>query len=175
MKKTLLSLLLLILPFIGVAQDKIGIMNPQLVLASLPETQAIEQNLQNFVTQRQSEFEAKYSEWLEQVTEYQQNLEANVLTAQAQQEEEQRLAEAQAELEGMEQRFQVDLQNRRAELLEPVIQRMDVAMQEIAEENGIQMILNQATAGGDPIVYFISSNAMNITQMVIDRMSAESN
>lgn len=172
MKQTLLSLLLLALPLTGFAQDKIGIMNPQQVLSSVPETRAIEQNLQAFVEQRQAEFETKYSQWLERVTQYQQSLEANLLTEQAQQEEEQRLAEVQAELEGMEQRFQVDLQNRRAELLEPLIQRMDEAMQQIADENGIDMIINQATAGGDPIVYFVSAKAMNITQMVIDRMNA---
>ncbi len=175
MKHIFLSLSLLVLPLIGFAQDKIGIMNPQLVLSSLPETRAIEQNLQGFVEQRQAEFETKYTAWLERVTKYQQNVEANLLTTQAQQEEEQSLAEVQAELEGMEQRFQVDLQNRRAELLEPLIQRMDETMQKIAAENGIDMILNQATAGGDPIVYFVSARAMNITQMVIDRMNDSAN
>lgn len=153
------------------AQVKVGVMNPQEVLAALPEARSIEESLQQFVTQKETEFQTRYTEWLERVTQYQQNLEANLLTAEAQAREEAELTEIQGELEAMNQRFQVDLQNRRAQLLEPLLQRMDQAMADVAEERGIEIVLNRATSAGDPIVYFASARATDITPLVIERLT----
>lgn len=152
------------------AQLRIGILNPQEVLSALPETKALETDLEAFVTKRQQDFEAKYTAWLEEVTQFQQNLQSGVLSEQAQQEITAQLGATQQELEVMEQRFQVDLQTKRAELLEPLLTRMETAMQEVAKEKGLDFILNEATATGDPIVYFASSKATNVTQNVIDKL-----
>lgn len=152
------------------AQLRVGILNPQEVLAALPETKALEANLEAFVTSRQQDFEAKYTAWLDEVTKFQQNLQSGVLSQQAQEEITNQLGATQQELEVMEQRFQIELQEKRAELLEPLLNRMETAMQEVAKEKGLDFILNEATASGDPIVYFASSKATNVTQNVIDKL-----
>lgn len=153
------------------AQVRVGVMNPQEVLAAMPEVRSIEENLQQYVTEKETEFQTRYTEWLERVTRYQENLEGNLLTQEAQAREETELTEIQAELEAMNQRFQIDLQNRRSQLLEPLLARMDQAMAEVAEENGIGIVINKATAAGDPIVYFASARATDLTPLVIQRLS----
>ncbi|MDR9388621.1 MAG: OmpH family outer membrane protein [Balneolaceae bacterium] len=172
MKTLLLSMLLGFVSLTTHAQSSVGIMNPQEVLAQLPETQAVEQQLQQFVAERQADFEARYTTWVQDVTTFQESVAEGELTSQAQQQEEQRLTQLQTELETLEQQFQADLQNRRAQLLDPILERMDVAMAQVAKEQDLSLVINKATAAGDPIVYFTSNNAVDITDAVVEQMNS---
>ena len=171
MKTFLLSLLLVFASLTAYAQPSIGIMNPQEVLAQLPETQAVEQQLQQFVAERQADFETRYTTWVQDVTTFQESVAEGVLTPQAQEQEE-RLTQLQVELESLEQQFQADLQNRRAQLLNPILERMNLAMEQVAQDQNLSLVINKATAAGDPIIYFASNNAIDITEAVVAQMNS---
>ena len=64
-----------------------------------------------------------------------------------------------------------EITQKRAQLLQPIIEKIDQIMAEVAQEKGLDLILNEATSYGDAIVFF-SSEELNITQEVLTRMIA---
>ena len=55
-----------------------------------------------------------------------------------------------------------------------IIEKIDQIMAEVAQEKGLDLILNEATSYGDAIEFF-SSEELNITQEVLTRMIVSGN
>ena len=68
---------------------KIGYVNPQAILASMPEMKAVQQRLQNFTARKQQELTTKEQAFQQQVNAYQQKI--GVISSEAQRQEEARL------------------------------------------------------------------------------------
>lgn len=147
-------------------------MNPERVMDSLPETEEIQRELEQFVQQRQQEFTESYSVWIEAVTSYEERVEDGTLTGQQRQQEEERLMEQEEELGNMEQRIQAQIQNRQNELIGPVMQRVEDAMETVARELDLDYVLNQQTSAGDPVVYYSSERGVDITDQVIEKLTS---
>lgn len=139
-------------------------MNPQKVLDELPQTVTIRQQMENFIQQKQQELLSRE----EQVNlEYSNFLQNAVNLSEVELEtEQQRLEGLRDELAQMQQNAEVEVQQKRAELLSPVLQKMDEAVAKIAEEMGLDFVLNENTRAGDTILFYGSSE-MNITEKVI--------
>jgi len=75
---------------------KIGYVNPQSILANMPEMRAVQQRLQNFTARKQQELLTLEQDFQTQVAQYQQKV--GVISAEAQQQEEVRLGQLQQEL-----------------------------------------------------------------------------
>lgn len=171
MKRLSITLLLLLVPLAASAQLKVAVMNPDSVLDALPETGQVQTELQDYIQERQSAFQTRYQDWINQLTEYSEQAEAGNLTEQEQQEEEERLAELQQEMNSLQQRIQQQIEQRRAELFNPLSERVDQAIAEVSEEMGLDYVINKASTAGDPIVYYASERAPDITQNVIDKLT----
>lgn len=171
-KKIVLTILIVSIPLLASAQMKVGIMNPERVMDSLPETEEIQRELEQFVQQRQQEFTESYSVWIEAVTSYEERVEDGTLTGQQRQQEEERLMEQEEELGNMEQLIQAQIQNRQNELIGPVMQRVEDAMETIAIELDLDFVLNQQTSTGDPVVYYSSERGVDITDQVIEILTS---
>jgi len=172
LRKTVLTILLASIPLLAAAQLKVGIMNPERVMDSLPETEEIQRELEQFVQQRQQEFTESYSVWIEAVTSYEERVEDGTLSGQQRQQEEERLMEQEEELGNMEQRIQAQIQNRQNELIGPVMQRVEDAMETVARELDLDYVLNQQTSTGDPVVYYSSERGVDITDQVIEKLTS---
>lgn len=172
LRKFILTILLTAIPFLVSAQLKVGVMNPERVMDALPEVEQVQQELQRFVEQRQQAFTDEYSVWIESVTEYEEQVEAGTLTGQQRQQREQELAEKEQELEALEQRIQRQIQNRQNELLSPVMQRVENAMQDVAQELELEYVINRQTSMGDPVVYYASERGVDITDRVIQKLTS---
>lgn len=171
MIKKFSSTLILLLVFVSataVAQVKIGYMNMQEVLSELPERQQIEEQLNSLVEEKQQELQQQATDFQNAVAQYQEN--QNALSEQQRQTREEELAEMQDSLNEYQQSIQVEVQQRRAELLQPVYNRIDQAIAAIADEMGLDFVLNKSTNMGDNIVYFSSQQELDITPKVIDRL-----
>lgn len=168
-----LSLFLLIATVTSVAQVKIGYMDVQNVLSELPEMKNIESELGNFVTQKQQQLQDRTASFQEAVADYQQN-QASMSQAQQQSREEE-LAEMENELRNFQQSLQVEIQQYRNKLLEPVYADIDEAIASIAENMNLDFVLNKATTNGENIVHYSSQENLNITDRVIERIKNQSN
>jgi len=171
MKKLQLLLFALLFPLVAQAQLSVGVMSPDQVLDALPETAQIESQLQEFVQQREQEFQARYQSWIEEITAYSEAAEAGELTEQQQVEEEQRLADLEEELSSFQTRTQNQIRQRQNELFTPLLSRVEEAMQNVSDEMGLSYVLNKQSGTGDPIVYYISDRGVDITDRVIQYLS----
>ncbi len=171
-RKFILTILLTTLPFIALAQLKVGTMNPERVMDAMPETQQIQQELEQYVQQRQQEFTEEYSVWIEAVTEYEEQVENGTLSGQQQQQLEQELMEQEEELGNMEQRIQAQIQNRQNELMGPIMQQVENALEVVAQEMDLDYVINQQTSQGDPVVFYASDRGIDITDRVIEQLTS---
>ena len=136
------------------AEMKIGYVNPQAVLAKMPEMAAIQKRLQNFTEKKQQELLQKEQSFQQQVAEYEQK--AGVRTEEANQREQQRLAQLQQDLSTAQQEAEQALQQRRQELLGPMFTQIGTAIDAVAEDMGLTYVLNTTTSSGDLIILYAS-------------------
>ncbi|MDR9415271.1 MAG: OmpH family outer membrane protein [Gracilimonas sp.] len=160
MKKLSLILISFFIAFSAIdfakAQDdtKIGYVNPQAVLAKMPEMAAIQKRLQNFAEQKQQELLTKEQEFQTAVTEYEQK--AGVRTQEANQREQERLNQMQQDLMTAQQEAETALQRRRQELLSPMFNQIGSAIDAVAESMDLTYVLNTTTSSGDQIILYAS-------------------
>lgn len=171
MKQIILTTLFILLPLTVFGQLKVGTMNPDAVLDALPETEQVESQIQQFIQERQGEFQNQYQVWIEDLTEFSEMAEAGQISGEEQTQREQELQERQEELSNMESRIQRQIQQRQNELFSPLLNRVDAAMSEVAEELELEFVINQTASSGDPIVYYSSQRGVDITERVIQKLT----
>lgn len=171
MKKLQLILIALLFPVAAQAQLSVGVMSPDEVLDALPETTQIETQLQEYVQEREAEFQSRYQSWIEEITAYSEAVEAGEYSEQQQVEEEQRLAELEEELTSFQTRIQNQIRQRQNELFTPLLTRVEEAMQTVSAEMELSYVLNKQSGTGDPIVYYVSDRGVDITDRVIQYLT----
>jgi len=171
MKKIIIVTLFLMIPTLVSAQLRVGIMSPDDVLDAMPEAAQVQSQLENFIQQRQNSFQARYQEWIAELTEYAELMENGTMSDAEQRQREEALAEKQEELNSLQQRIESQIQQRQAELFNPLLVKVEEAMAEVSEELGLDFVLNKTSNTGDPIVYYASQRAADITQRVIQKLT----
>lgn len=155
----------------AVAQPKIGYLNPQDVLDELPEKAEIENELNQFLDEKETEFEEQSIEFQNEMAEFQQQQE-NLGEAEARREQE-RLEVMNQELQQSQQQIEQELQQRQSQLLQPLLTQINVAIENVAKDMELDYVLNEATGEGEMILIFVSSegkNNLDITQKVLNLM-----
>lgn len=150
-------------------QIKVGYMNPQEVLDQLPETTEIEQELNTLVQQKREELKTRSGEFQQALANYRQDSASMSEEQKSKREEE--LAGHEQELIQFQQTIQQQIQQRRAELMAPVYDRMDRAISAIAENMDLDFVLNETTGFGETIIFYASDQKLNITQQVLEHMN----
>lgn len=172
MKKRILLLIAVVATFGAVqAQVKIAYMNPNEVLVQLEEVAAIDQQIQALIAQRDEEIIAKATQLQQAFTDYES--ERLALTQQQQQAKEQELLQQNQDLESERDSYLNEIRQRRAQLMQPIIERMDAAIQKIATSMSIDLILNEGTSYGDAIVFYANAERLNITNQVLEELKSE--
>ena len=150
---------------------KIGYVNPQSILANMPEMRAVQQRLQNFTARKQQELSTLEQEFQTQVAEYQQKV--GVISADAQQQEEARLGQLQQELLQAQEVAEQELAQRRDELVGPLLEQIGSAIEAVAQKQGLSYVLNTTTSSGDMIILYASEDfraKFDITQSVMEEL-----
>ncbi len=152
-------------------QQEIGYVDPQAILTKMPEMKAVQQRIQNFIADKQAELEEQRQEFQAALEEYQQKM--TVMSAEAKAEEEKKLGQMQAELRRAQRQAQQAIQQKQQELVAPLIESINNAIAEVAQEKGLAYVLNTTTSNGDVIILYTSQEAQqkyDITQEVMDRL-----
>ncbi len=150
---------------------KIGYVNPQSILANMPEMRAVQQRLQNFTARKQQELSTLEQEFQTQVAEYQQKV--GVISADAQQQEEARLGQLQQDLLQAQEVAEQELAQRRDELVGPLLEQIGAAIETVAQKQGLSYVLNTTTSSGDMIILYASEDfraKFDITQSVMEEL-----
>lgn len=177
MKNALLLSTLLLILFMGYiptaqAQEmKIGFVDPNAVLSRMPEMAAVERRLQNFAERKRRE----YSQLQQTIQTDSESLEArrSVISPEAVNREEQRLTNMYMELQQFEQLYAAELQQQQAELMGPLLNRVQEAINAVSAELGLTYVLNTMTNNGDFIILYASAEMQekyDITAKVAQRL-----
>lgn len=170
MKKTLAIAILFagIFTFECVAQLKIGYTNPLRILNELPEVIEIDKTIENFIIEKNSELADKATNLQQIFSDYENNMSAMSQQQRTQREEE--LLELNEQFEAERTKMMNEVQQKRNELLQPVIERMNKAMAEVAEELGLDLILNDGTSTGDAIIFYASDEKLDVTERIVNKL-----
>lgn len=137
------------------AQTKIGYTNLEVVLTHLPEVKRVEEELAKYHETLATRIAAKEAYAQGRLEEYQRKVQADPLMSRDEKENlEKELLKLDDELKREREQADVNLQFKRAELLDPVMQRVEGALREVAAEGGYKIILNQTTSAGVSTILF---------------------
>jgi outer membrane protein len=153
------------------ADMKIGYVEPMIILERMPEMASIERRLQNFMERKNREIADMEMDLAQRLEDYQRR--RSVISTEAREREEENLTRLQVELQQMQASAQQELQQQQVELISPVIEKIQVAIDEVAVEMGLTYVLNTMTNNGDFIILYVSDEVrrnFNITERVMTKL-----
>lgn len=128
------------------AQSKVAHINTQELLASMPEMKTAEAEIQKIGKTYEAEIQASLKELENKMKQYQAEAETQTL------EENEKRAQ---EVEGMrqsiaqyQQQARTDLDKKKFDLLKPITERAQSAIQKVAKAQGFQYVLDSTMGGG---------------------------
>lgn len=139
------SLLIVLFCVAGTIQaQKFGYVNSAALLAEMPEVKQFESNLEALQKQLQKKGQGMVEKLQQDYLAIQQKIERGELSPQQQQQEGKKLEERQQEIAKFEQDMVNQLQEKRNKELQPIVDKVNKAIADVAKENGYQFIFDQA-------------------------------
>ena len=123
--------------------QKFGYVNSAEILAAMPAMKAAESNLEGLQKQLQKKGQGMVENFQTDVAALQKEAQAGNLTPKQQEEESVKLEKRREEIGAFEQKMMADLQEKRAELLKPIYDSINEAIEAVAKEGNYQFIFDQ--------------------------------
>lgn len=150
----------------AVAQQKIGHVDIQYILTTLPEYKEVESQLKTLESQLMKQSQAKEQEFQQKLQEYQEGAASMADVVRADKERE--LQALQASYAEFQQTAQTSLQTKTQELLNPLYTKIGTAIDEVAQENGYSHILNVGVAQLDIVIY--GNKDYDVSNLVLTKL-----
>lgn len=147
---------------------KIGWTNIDHILQSLPDSKEIQTKL----TTERSQYEKLYQEKAQEAQKLFEDYQKNVtsMSAVIKADKEKVLSNKQQELQELETNSQQALQAKQQELLSPVMDKIQKAIEDVAKEAGYTYVLNSDAGYGTTPVLLVAPDADNITNLVLKKL-----
>lgn len=145
---------------------KIGYTDAQLIVAQMGEYRTILSQLQGMADSGQSEYQGLIQSYQEKLTDYQKK--QALLSDAARATREQELTTMQGEIQQFLANKEQELADREEELMNPLLERVQNAINEVAGEQGLTLVIN-AQASGSPVLLYADSS-MDVTEHVMDKL-----
>jgi outer membrane protein len=151
---------------------KIGYTNVDYIIGKLPESKVMQNQLEVTKAQLDKALGETYKEAQEKYEAYQKNG-AN-MTDVIRADKEKELQNLQTRIQEMQNNAQTSLQTKQQQLLEPILTKVNNAIQEVGKESGFLYILNMdAGAGTTPIILFAASEDNNATNLILRKLGVD--
>jgi len=151
--------------------QKIGTLNMEYVLASMPEIKSIQSTLSGLQTQLQKQGEAKQGQYQQKVSKYQS--EGQSMTIGDRQQLEREIAALEEELQTFATAAQTKLETKQAELMGPINKRVGEALEALVAEQGYTHVFNVGVPqAGLEILYFVDPD-YDVSNLVLKKMGIE--
>jgi outer membrane protein len=141
---------------------KLGHINSQELLASMPESDSAQKKLERIANEHQQVLEEMTVEFNKKFDTYRKAISAGTMSDLARNAKEAELEDLQNRIQQFEQTAQDDLQQKRVELFTPIQERALKAVNEVAEENGFTYIFDM----GMGAVVYSSPDSQDIMPLV---------
>ncbi len=163
-KNILLALALTIVTAISVhaQQLKFGHFDSEAFLSSLPEAKSVEKVLNDEQSKMENQLVALQEDFQKQVQDYQQK--ANTMTAEQAQAKEAELTELQQRIYTFRQTSLQDLQKKQQELIQPILQKIRAAVEQVGANNGFIYIFERSVSS--QAILFNGTQSVDVTPLV---------
>lgn len=122
------------------AQDKFGHVNFDELVSLMPGQDSIKSTLNNYVKGLENQAQTMQSELESKYADYQAN--QATMSEIIRQTKEKEITDLQQRIEAFNQQAQYDIQNKQLELTQPLLDKAQKAIEEVAKENGFTYIIN---------------------------------
>lgn len=152
------------------AQIKIGFINADYILSQMPEAKQVEEDLKNTQKQYETLYQGKVKDFQDKLAVY-EKLSADPKTADIiKQDKEKELQNLQTSIQEFQQNSQSSLQKKQAQLLQPLLKKVEENMHAVAAENAYTYVFNyDAGMGTAPILLHYPTDA-NMSDLVLKKM-----
>jgi len=152
------------------AQVKIGFINADYILSQMPEAKQVEEDLKNTQKQYETLYQSKVKDFQDKLAVF-EKLSADPKTADIiKQDKEKELQNLQTSIQEFQQNSQTSLQKKQAQLLQPLLKKVEENMHAVANENAYTYVFNyDAGMGTAPILLHYPTDA-NISDLVLKKM-----
>jgi len=149
-----------LISFTGLNAQKFGYLNSQALLAELPEVKQADANLQALQTQLEKKGQMMVQELEGKYKDLQRREQSGEISPKALDEEAKKLKEQEGELSKYEQEVQ-QLTTKRQELLQPLIDKVNNAIKQVATEGQFTYIFDSSTG-----ILLYAADSMDVTASV---------
>ena len=177
MKRTLSNILVGVFATVFILQaeaqvQKIGTANVEYILSNMPETKKIEADLQAYEKQLRTQLESKGAEYQRKLDEYQKGVQSGMMPAAVIADKEKELMSMQQSIQEFEKTAQQDLESKSMSMLDPVLAKVQTAIDKVAAANDYTYIIStHVDYGGSAIVlYSKNKEANDISNLVLKDM-----
>lgn len=152
------------------AQDapRIGYTDYELIIVQMPEYRELQQTLQTQAQTDQEELAAMEQNIQQKFAEYQEQ--SGVLSPEARQTREDEIVQLQTELQQDQQRRLQALDRRQNELLQPLLEQLQNAINEVATARGLELVLSSRVSTEPVILYAGEGYTTDITAEVMSEL-----
>ena len=148
--------------------QKIGRISSNEIVFTMPETLEAQKQLQAFEKELQGQYETIVVEYNTKYQEFQKNFDS--LSDAVKQLKEKEIMELQTRLTEFQKAAAADLEKKNAELMQPVIEKANKAVQDVAKAGGYAVILETGS-----MVYFDEAQVKDITPDVKTKLGIDPN
>jgi outer membrane protein len=147
---------------------KIGYTDPEYILSLLPEYKQIESELRSYEKQLQNQLESKVREYRVKLKAYQE--EGINLPDVVRQDKEKELISMETNIKEFEENAMNSMQRKQNQLLDPVVQKIQKAIDEVAEENGYTYIFSTSVGNNGAIILYARNKTDDISDLVLIKL-----
>jgi len=158
MIKKLLLAIMLVLPMVGFAQGKFGVINTQSLMEGMPEMKEVQTQLEASGKKYEDEFKALQDEFQKKYTELQSMEETTPQTIKDRRVQE--IQELQQKIEQFRATATQDLGRQQEQLIAPIQQKVMTAIQAVGDEGGFTFIFE------NQVPVYVGKDAVDVTTLV---------
>jgi len=148
---------------------QVGYTDANLIIAQLPEYRTVMEQLQRLAEGGQAEYEQLIQDFQTELNDYQKK--QALLSPEARTAREERLTAQQGDIQKFLSDKEQELGQRELELLSPLLEKVQNAINDVASEKGLNLVLTAQSAGNPVILY--ADQEMDITPDVMDKLGIE--
>ncbi len=167
MKRTVVLALLAALPSLAVAQTKIGYINSEQIMQSLPEAVDAQRTIDGLVAQWEGELQKMQADWKKKFDEYDKK--KLILTDQVRADQERELRDLDQNISDFRNKKfgqSGELFQKQNELMKPIQNKIFKVLEEVAKEDGYDYVFDKS---GEVLLIY-ANDKYDLTQKVLTRM-----
>ncbi|SKC20756.1 OmpH family outer membrane protein [Dyadobacter psychrophilus] len=148
---------------------KIGYTNVDVVMARLPESKAMQNQLEITKSQLEKAIDESIKEFQGKADNYQKT--ASQMTDLIRADKEKELENLQTRIQEMRSKAQYSLQDKQQQLMAPIQTKVNAAIQQVGKENAYAYIINMDGGEGTvPFILFASAEENNVTNLILEKL-----